>query len=66
MIFILLPKLIWSPAKCSYKLDYKLTFRIRNMSTPTGGAPIEKKSMNSPDEIRKFDKGKLELTTFKF
>jgi quercetin dioxygenase-like cupin family protein len=35
------------------------------MSTPTGGAPMEKKSMNSPDETRTFDKGKLELTTFK-
>ena len=35
------------------------------MSTPTGGAPMEKKSMNSPDEIRTFEKGKLELTTFK-
>jgi len=35
------------------------------MTTPTGGAPMEKKSMNSPDEIRTFEKGKLELTTFK-
>ena len=26
---------------------------------------MEKKSMNSPDVIRTFDKGKLELTTFK-
>ena len=26
---------------------------------------MEKKSMNSPDEIRTFEKGKLELTTFK-
>jgi hypothetical protein len=30
------------------------------MTTPTGGAPMEK-SMNSPDEIRTFEKGKLEL-----
>ena len=29
---------------------------------PTGGAPMEKKSMNSPDETRSFEKGKLELT----
>jgi quercetin dioxygenase-like cupin family protein len=35
------------------------------MTTPTGGAPMEKKSMNSPDETRTFEKGKLELTTFK-
>jgi len=35
------------------------------MATPTGAASMEKKSMNSPDEVRKFDKGKLELTTFK-
>ena len=35
------------------------------MATPTGGSPMEKKSMNSPDEIRTFEKGKLELTTFK-
>ena len=35
------------------------------MATPTGLASMEKKSMNSPDEIRTFDKGKLELTTFK-
>jgi hypothetical protein len=48
----------------SYKLSYKLHFRI-NMTTPIGRAPMEKKSMNSPDEVRKFDKGKLELTTFK-
>ncbi len=34
------------------------------MTTPTGGAPM-KKSMNSPDETRTFEKGKLELTTFK-
>jgi hypothetical protein len=32
------------------------------MATPTEGAPMEKKSMNSPDEIRTFEKGKLELT----
>jgi hypothetical protein len=24
----------------------------------------EKKSINSPDEVRRFDKGKIELTTF--
>jgi quercetin dioxygenase-like cupin family protein len=35
------------------------------LATPTGGAPMEKKSMNSPDETRTFGKGKLELTTFK-
>jgi hypothetical protein len=35
------------------------------MTTPMGGAPMEKKSMNSPDETRTFEKGKLELTTFK-
>jgi quercetin dioxygenase-like cupin family protein len=35
------------------------------MATSTGIASLEKKSMNSPEEIRKFDKGKLELTTFK-
>ena len=35
------------------------------MTTPIGGALMEKKSMNSPDEVRKFDKGRLELTTFK-
>jgi hypothetical protein len=35
------------------------------MATPTGLASMEKKSMNSPDEIRTFDKDKLELTTFK-
>jgi hypothetical protein len=29
------------------------------MATPTGGAPMEKKSMNSPDETRTFEKGKL-------
>ena len=35
------------------------------MSTPTASAaPMEKKSINSPDEVRTFDKGKLELTTF--
>jgi quercetin dioxygenase-like cupin family protein len=35
------------------------------MSTPTAGAaPMEKKFINSPDEVRTFDKGKLELTTF--
>ena len=34
------------------------------MTTPTGGAPMEK-SMNSPDKTRTFEKGKLELTTFK-
>jgi hypothetical protein len=37
------------------------------MSTPTSAAraaPMEKKSINSPDEIRTFVKGKLELTTF--
>ena len=39
-----------APAKYSYKLAYKLHFRI-NMATPTGGSPMEKKSMNSPDEI---------------
>ena len=33
--------------------------------TPTArAAPMEKKSINSPDEVRTFDKGKLELTTF--
>jgi hypothetical protein len=42
----------------------KLHFR-RNMAMPTGGAPMEKKSMDSPDETRTFEKGKLELTTFK-
>ena len=25
---------------------------------------IEKKSVNSPDDLRTFDKGKVELTTF--
>jgi hypothetical protein len=35
------------------------------MATPTGAASMEKKSMNSPDEACKFDKGKLRLTTFK-
>jgi quercetin dioxygenase-like cupin family protein len=55
---------VMAPAKYSYKLAYKLHFRI-NMTTPTGGAPMEKKSMNLPDEIRTFEKGKLELTTFK-
>jgi quercetin dioxygenase-like cupin family protein len=35
------------------------------MATPTGGTQMEKKSMNSPDETRTFEKGKLELTTFK-
>jgi quercetin dioxygenase-like cupin family protein len=34
------------------------------MATPTGGAPMEK-AMNSPDETCMFEKGKLELTTFK-
>ena len=37
------------------------------MSTSTSAAraaPMEKKSINSPDEVRTFDKGKLELTTF--
>ena len=34
------------------------------MSTQSGAAPMEKKSINSPDEVRTFDKGKLELTTF--
>jgi quercetin dioxygenase-like cupin family protein len=35
------------------------------MSTPTtSAAPMEKKSINSPDEVTTFDKGKLELTTF--
>ena len=35
------------------------------MTTPTASAaPVEKKSINSPDEVRTFDKGKLELTTF--
>jgi hypothetical protein len=34
------------------------------MTTPTGGSPMEKKSMNSPDETRTFEKGKLELNTF--
>jgi hypothetical protein len=33
------------------------------MATPTREAPIEKKSMNSPDEIRIFEKDKLKLTT---
>ena len=32
---------------------------------PTGGAPLEKKLMNSPVETRTFEKGKIELTTFK-
>jgi quercetin dioxygenase-like cupin family protein len=27
--------------------------------------PMEKKSMNSPDEVRTFDKGRIELTSFK-
>ncbi len=31
----------------------------------TTPSSMEKKSTNSPDEIRTFDKGKLELTTFK-
>ena len=35
------------------------------MAIPTRGAQMEKKSMNSPDETRAFEKGKLELTTFK-
>jgi quercetin dioxygenase-like cupin family protein len=30
----------------------------------TSFTSIEKKSVNSPDEIRTFDKGKVELTTF--
>jgi hypothetical protein len=34
------------------------------MATPTGRGPMEKKSINSPDEVRRFDKGKIELTTF--
>ena len=35
------------------------------MSTSAArAAPMEKKSINSPDEVRTFDKGKLELTTF--
>ena len=34
------------------------------MATPAGTVQIEKKSINSPDEIRTFDKGKVELTTF--
>jgi hypothetical protein len=35
------------------------------MATPTGGASLEKKLMNSPVETRTFEKGKIELTTFK-
>ena len=35
------------------------------MATPTEIASVDKKFMNSPDEIHKFDKCKLELTTFK-
>ena len=31
----------------------------------TTPSSMGKKSTNSPDEIRTFDKGKLELTTFK-
>ncbi|HEX6027481.1 MAG TPA: hypothetical protein VFY64_00430 [Nitrososphaeraceae archaeon] len=31
------------------------------MATPTGGAPMEKKSMNSLDETRTFEKGELEF-----
>ena len=34
------------------------------MATPAGTVQMEKKSINSPDEIRTFDKGKVELTTF--
>jgi quercetin dioxygenase-like cupin family protein len=35
------------------------------MSTPTtSAASMEKKSIDSPDEVRRFNKGKLELTTF--
>ena len=34
------------------------------MATPAGKVQMEKKSINSPDEIRTFDKGKVELTTF--
>jgi hypothetical protein len=33
----------------SYPTNYLL-----EKATPTGGAPMEKKSMNSPDEIRTF------------
>ncbi len=31
----------------------------------TVSMPMEKKSMNSPDEVRNFDKGRIELTSFK-
>jgi quercetin dioxygenase-like cupin family protein len=34
------------------------------MATPAGAVHMERKSINSPDEVRTFDKGKLELTTF--
>ena len=34
------------------------------MATPAGAVQMERKSINSPDEVRTFDKGKLELTTF--
>lgn len=34
------------------------------MATPAGAVQMEKKSINSPDEVRTFDKGKVELTTF--
>ena len=34
------------------------------MATPAGAVQMERKSINSPDEVRTFHKGKLELTTF--
>jgi quercetin dioxygenase-like cupin family protein len=34
------------------------------MATPAGAVQMERKSIHSPDEVRTFDKGKLELTTF--
>jgi mannose-6-phosphate isomerase-like protein (cupin superfamily) len=33
--------------------------------TTMSQSSMEKKSMNSPDEVRTFDNGKLEITTFK-
>ena len=38
--------------------------RSRMSTSAARAAPMEKKSINSPDEVRTFDKGKLELTTF--